>query len=42
VQIPKEQKESDDLTVFLRYWDLHEKKAPYKHVGEMEPRAFAP
>jgi len=23
VQIPKAQKDTDDLTVFLRFWDLH-------------------
>jgi len=35
--IPKAQKDSDDLTVFLRSWDLGVKAAS-KHVGEIDPR----
>ncbi len=35
-QIPKAQKDTYDLTVFLRFWDLHTKKA--SRNGEINPR----
>jgi len=36
VQIPKAQKNTDDLTAFLRFWDLLA-QAAHKHVGEINP-----
>jgi len=35
--VPKVQKDTLDLTVFLCFWDL-QVKALGKHVGEIDPR----
>jgi len=32
-QIPKAMKDTDDLTVFVHFWDMRMAKAARKHVG---------
>jgi len=44
-QIPKAQKDTDDLTVFLRFWDLHTLKLCVKMLvksatGGVMPNVF--
>jgi len=40
VQIPKAQKETDDLTVFFALLESARIKAAHKHVGEIDGQAF--
>jgi len=37
MQIPKAQKDTDDLTVFLRFWDLGVQKAAHKMFVKLTP-----
>jgi len=37
-KIPKEQKDTDDLTVFFLLLESLQVKAAHKHVGEIDPK----